>query len=761
MDEIWADHNDITMLERELAAAPGCGPDAVRVAIYLRCSTPQQADTGHTLEMQPVYVRRACREKFGDRCRLIYVTDGGLSGALTFNRQGTDNRKTRSALTLLTQMMERRLIDYVAVYACDRLFRNQREWLVFKEDYLDRYGVEFFSFTEPGANTKTASGKMVLGLMMGIAEHKREQISEIVFRSLSARRDDGYLVGPPGYGWRRQNRLCLPEGQRVGIEPVEEQLKVLLRMIGWLRSGRRGLWIAQELTRQGIAAPGGGRVWHSNTVRNVMLNHQHCGMVKDSNGKLIRGAHWPARIIELEEHEELKELWKTRTASYARPHCAERHFLDASMWCSMCGEKMLVRVNPDSSRSYVCRGSDPEKGHDTYGIRIDVLEEIVVGAVEKLCASRAFRKATVEEIRCLFDQQTDGLRTIERRLKRQMERKDDVLLAVAGMLNRGEIAKREYDSRTSMLRQEIAALAAKVTDVQKRIRRRKAGRKQIEHAAAMLKRFRKLWHDLSAEEKADLSSFVVEDLSFEPEGTCVRVRLKLILSEERTVRMFRYGTGCVNDPGIDAATSAELRLAHYVLQGYEWAEIERAMDLHHEVALRYRRRVMRRTKARSLEEAAQILAPVVAKNKGKLVPRRRGRKRDERITSTEIRMLELAENGLTHRDVAVEMGVDQTRELHMREALYRKLGVTNLKDALATCRERGLITWSPLVDEPPTKDEIQILALLAQGLNQRASACALGLTRTDYRERLARIFNRYNISSVAPLLDMMKSRNWI
>ena len=118
-----------------------------------------------------------------------------------------------------------------------------------------------------------------------------------------------------------------------------------------------------------------------------------------------------------------------------------------------------------------------------------------------------------------------------------MARKDEYLLDVAGMLNRNEIPKRDYDSRISGLRQEIAAVEAKLRGVQKRIRRRTAGRKETERATAMLKGFNKLWDDLSTEEKADLLSFVIEYLSFEAQGTFVRVHLKLILCNEQPARL--------------------------------------------------------------------------------------------------------------------------------------------------------------------------------------------------------------------------------
>ncbi|MHB0912940.1 MAG: recombinase family protein, partial [Armatimonadota bacterium] len=389
MKEIFADHNDIIQYERELSS----DQKAVRVAFYIRCSSPKQVNKGHTLHMQTEYTRNYCIGKFGHNCQVTYVIDGGYSGKLTFERTDTTDVKTRPALTFLTQLIERRHVDYVGVYRCDRLFRNVREWLAFREDYLEQYDVQFFSATEP-IDTKTISGRVMLGLLMGVAEQKLDDISESVRRSLSARRQDGYTCGSPGYGWRYQDRSTVEQGQRRGIEPAPEEVDIVLQVIDWFVTGKSFKWIARELTHRRIPPPYRGERWDPGTVQRMVLNHQHCGMIINSEGELEPGAHYSMRIIEKELHDELKRRWNLRAAKYARPDRRQIHWLAEHPRCAKCGQLMTTRVNPGSTRSFICKGRDPERPHEGFGVRVDVLERYVICALEQLSGHKLLRRAT-------------------------------------------------------------------------------------------------------------------------------------------------------------------------------------------------------------------------------------------------------------------------------------------------------------------------------------------------------------------------------
>jgi len=139
----------------------------MRIAIYTRVSTEDQAKEGYSLEVQREYLESfATRE--GYEIFKIYCDDG-ISAYST----------RRPALQELLQDAKTKKFDLVLVHKIDRFSRNLKD-LLNLVDELSSYSVGFKSATEP-FDTTTSAGKLMFQQLGSFAEFERNRIAERVF----------------------------------------------------------------------------------------------------------------------------------------------------------------------------------------------------------------------------------------------------------------------------------------------------------------------------------------------------------------------------------------------------------------------------------------------------------------------------------------------------------------------------------------------------------------------------------------------------
>jgi len=179
----------------------------VKVAIYRRVSTVEQAEGGYSLEDQ----ERACREYldriYGANGYVAQVfSDEGFSGKLGFARPGTSPKRVRPGLSALVKAICEGEVSTVIVYRLDRLSRNARTFLELLQDYVNKYDVNLVS-VQDSIDGSTPMGRFAAGVLALAAELFSDQTSENVREALRRRREDGYPLGAVGYGWQRKSEV--------------------------------------------------------------------------------------------------------------------------------------------------------------------------------------------------------------------------------------------------------------------------------------------------------------------------------------------------------------------------------------------------------------------------------------------------------------------------------------------------------------------------------------------------------------------------
>jgi DNA invertase Pin-like site-specific DNA recombinase len=227
------------------------GPSAMRVVGYVRVSSEDQARDGVSLDAQ--------REKVG-----LYAALHGLDLAETISDPGVSAKTLdRPGLSRVLAMLDDGTIAGVVVFKLDRLTRSLGDWShLIDRHFGERAGRSLMSVSE-SIDTRTAGGRMVLNIMMTVAQWEREVIVERTRGAMAFKRSKGERIsGRIPYGSRLADdgRMLVPAPDEVMV--ATEALA--LQAAGW--SLRR---IAAELDRRGIPTKMGDP-WTFSGVRRLL-----------------------------------------------------------------------------------------------------------------------------------------------------------------------------------------------------------------------------------------------------------------------------------------------------------------------------------------------------------------------------------------------------------------------------------------------------------------------------------------------------------
>lgn len=232
------------------------GPSvALRVALYTRVSTEDQAREGFSLDAQLERLR-------------LYSKAQGWTIAGEYIDEGHSGRTTKRP-KYAQMMAEAHTWDTVLVLKMDRIHRNSRNFMAMMDELL-RNGKGFASVTE-SLDTGTAMGRFVMDIIQRIAQLESDQIGERTFTGMQqkAKTRAGNLGKPAPYGYRYagENRQLTP------TEPESSLTREIFTMYG--ESATRND-IAQELTNRGLTTRA-GKPWTRWNIATILANPTYAG----------------------------------------------------------------------------------------------------------------------------------------------------------------------------------------------------------------------------------------------------------------------------------------------------------------------------------------------------------------------------------------------------------------------------------------------------------------------------------------------------
>lgn len=218
-----------------------------RCVLYVRVSTTQQVEQGHSLEAQADRLRQYAA--FKDMTVVDLVTDSGLSGG----------RVDRPGYVRVLDLVRTKQVDAVCVVSLSRFARNTRATLDAIE-LFNRNGVALHSLSEQ-LDTTTPVGRFFCTTLAALATLEREQVGERTKAVLQYKRSQGERVGNLPFGYH----LC--DGGR--LEPDEHEQEVI-GLVRQLRDqGMTYAAIADELQRRQVTNRNGNTKWWTNQVHRI------------------------------------------------------------------------------------------------------------------------------------------------------------------------------------------------------------------------------------------------------------------------------------------------------------------------------------------------------------------------------------------------------------------------------------------------------------------------------------------------------------
>lgn len=331
----------------------------MNVALYIRVSTEEQARRGLSLPEQ--------RNNLQD-----YAATRGMHVVGEYIDAGISARKRyrkRPALLRLLDDCSKGMIDLILFTKLDRWFRNVHDYYE-AQDMLDRYHVAWQA-TQEDYETKTASGRLKVNIMLSVAQDEADRTSERIKFVNDGKRARGEATnGRAPIGLMVRDRRYVPTEN--GQEMVQDMFSYFIksRSVLALRRYMRDTWgVDRSYTK----------------FRNYLQNRLYIGEVYG-----IANA-CPA-LVSQQDFDLANEIIASRSQ---RNSAADRIYLFSGiLHCKECGKTMqseTITKEPYTYTYYRCRTHmlDGNECPHLHRIREDALEEYLLSEIHPLALRAA------------------------------------------------------------------------------------------------------------------------------------------------------------------------------------------------------------------------------------------------------------------------------------------------------------------------------------------------------------------------------------
>ena len=245
----------------------------LRVAIYVRVSTEDQAREGYSLDAQEKRLRTYCSLRSDWEVVDVYRDEG-------FSARNTGRPEYQRMMDEIDRW------DVILVLKMDRIHRNSVNFAEMM-GVLSEHGKNFTSMTDK-FDTTTAMGRFVMDIMQRMAQLESEQIGERVYDAMfkKAQEGDGPMGSGEPYGYRYSHGTLVV---------VEAEAEVVNRIFDLYLAGNSMEDIAVSLTNSNIPSKTGGQ-WSRQAICRILHNPLYKGYLRWDKG--IYKSRTPAIVSE-------------------------------------------------------------------------------------------------------------------------------------------------------------------------------------------------------------------------------------------------------------------------------------------------------------------------------------------------------------------------------------------------------------------------------------------------------------------------------
>lgn len=484
----------------------------IRVALYIRVSTDEQAREGYSLKTQREFLEKYAEQQ-GWKVYDVFEDDGYSAG--TTNRPAFQR--------LLRQAQEKRF-DVVLVYKLDRFSRKLKDLLTTIEE-LEAWGVGFKSATEP-FETTTSSGKLMLQQLGSFAEFERARIAERVFpgmvRSVKEGNWHGARYYPFGYRYNKETK-------QLEIDP--EQAAIVRLIFTMYLAEQSTSRITGYLYQKGYKTPSGGDfsthfvgtilknpiyigkvVWNKKHYDKKQKTRKGYKYVKNPDSVVIvaQGKHDP--LIAEEDFRRVQERLKANRKGVMHRQTAREYPLSGILRCGKDDHKYLGTSGTSNhrlkhrKRYYRC--SSMATHHlpcSNPSVQADAIESQVYGVLELIARHPDVKSGRLNHILLknaeTADEQLQEVRQgLRVKLKSNLEKQGKLADAFA----EGNLAKEVFRERAELLREEESSLRSKISAVEVELTERERSATYIQHLQVVMDSFEAAGGKITIWQKKDL-----------------------------------------------------------------------------------------------------------------------------------------------------------------------------------------------------------------------------------------------------------------
>jgi len=294
----------------------------MKVAIYVRVSTQEQAQEGYSITAQTERLENYCKAKDW----IIYdkYIDPGFTGS----------NMERPALKKMIDDTKKHKFDLLLVYKLDRLSRSQKDTLFLIEDIFLKNDIDFVSVNE-NFDTSTPFGRAMIGILSVFAQLEREQIKERTRMGFVTRTEKGKHHSYAPFGYRKENGNLI-------INPIESE--VIREIYSLVASGESYSKIGKMMLAKYPQFKSHFAYSNSTRIREVLNIVTYGGYVKfgdtisKGNHEAIVDEFTYKKVRSLLEEREI--LWKSNRNRYSNTHSP--YLLTGMIVCGYCGARYRV-----------------------------------------------------------------------------------------------------------------------------------------------------------------------------------------------------------------------------------------------------------------------------------------------------------------------------------------------------------------------------------------------------------------------------------
>jgi site-specific DNA recombinase len=419
----------------------------MKVILYKRVSTDEQADKGFSLGFQDDMLNDFCKKNSHTIIGNYFDDASGKD----FNRP--EYKKMKKWIS-----ENKSEVDMVLVTRWDRFGRNVELCLKEKRE-LTELGVQVNAISQWLESKKNESNIVMLSLYLSIGENVRENIISNTTRGTNEAKRQGYFTGKAPYGFMNIRDL---HGKPT-LKIIEEKAKFVRHAFEEVALGMDSVeFIFKKYKKLGLAIS-------KNTFYRMFHNPTYCGRIHvtawlDKPEEIVEGKHEGivsvATFVKAQANK-MNNRWKGIVPKSEDSQFPLRNYLT----CPICGKNLTGSPSKGRNKKYYyyhCRQSCSTR------VQAPLVHSYFISFLERISIKKEFKDLILETLEQTIIQFEGNSQQELKRLRYELKCSREQLMKLDQQLMDNKIPIERYNRMSDTLEKKIAQIEVDIMDLEDR-----------------------------------------------------------------------------------------------------------------------------------------------------------------------------------------------------------------------------------------------------------------------------------------------------